>query len=226
MRILIVEDEKKVASFIKKGLEEESFSVDAAYDGVEGEYLIMTNDYDCILLDIMLPKKDGLTLLREVRAKKIFVPVIMLTARDTTHDITEALNAGCDDYLRKPFAFEELVARVRALIRRASAEKSSVIEIDDLQLEPATRDVQRGGKKIELTSKEFALLEYLMRNSGRVLSRTIISEHVWDLHFDSGTNIVDVYINYLRNKIDKGFKRKLIHTSRGMGYVLKVQESG
>ncbi len=217
MRLLVIEDEKKVASFVKKGLEEEGFAVDVAYDGVEGEYNASINDYDCILLDIMLPRKDGITVLKELRERGNHTPVLLLTAKDSVRDVTSALNYGGDDYLRKPFAFEELVAR------RSSSEKSPILKLDNLTLDPVSRKVIRDNVNIELTSKEFALLEFFLRNVGRVLTRTVISEHVWDLHFDSGTNIVDVYVNYLRNKIDKEFDKPLIHTARGMGYVMKVE---
>lgn len=224
MRLIVVEDEKKVASFIRKGLAEEGFAVDVAHDGVAGEFHIMTNDYDCILLDIMLPKKDGLAVLKEIRRNGVVTPVLMLTAKDSVSDVTAALDLGSDDYLRKPFAFEELVARVRALVRRNSAQKTTVLTFDTLVLDPATRTVTRDDDKIELTAKEFSLLEYFMHNVGRVLSRTLIAEHVWDMNFDSNTNIVDVYVNYLRNKIDKKYAKKLIHTLRGAGYVMKSDD--
>ncbi len=224
MRILVIEDEKKVASFIQKGLKEEGYAVDVALDGAEGDYLANINEYDCILLDIMLPKMNGIEVLKNLRKNEIYTPVLMLTAKDTISDITSALDAGGDDYLTKPFAFEELVSRVRALIRRSSKQKSSILKLDDLVVDPVTRSVTRNDQKIELTSKEFALLEYFLRNVGRVLSRTLISEHVWDIHFDSDTNIVDVYVNYLRNKIDKNHPNKLIHTLRGTGYVMKLDK--
>jgi len=224
VRILVIEDEKKVASFIQKGLKEEGYAVDVALDGAEGDYLANINEYDCILLDIMLPKMNGIEVLKNLRKNEIYTPVLMLTAKDTISDITSALDAGGDDYLTKPFAFEELVSRVRALIRRSSKQKSSILKLDDLVVDPVTRSVTRNDQKIELTSKEFALLEYFLRNVGRVLSRTLISEHVWDIHFDSDTNIVDVYVNYLRNKIDKNHPNKLIHTLRGTGYVMKLDK--
>jgi len=224
VRILVIEDEKKVASFIQKGLKEEGYAVDVAHDGAEGDYLANINEYDCILLDIMLPKMNGIEVLKNIRKNEIYTPVLMLTAKDSINDITSALDAGGDDYLTKPFAFEELVSRVRALIRRSSKQKSSILQLDDLVVDPVTRSVTRNDQKIELTSKEFALLEYFLRNVGRVLSRTLISEHVWDIHFDSDTNIVDVYVNYLRNKIDKNHPNKLIHTLRGTGYVMKFDK--
>ncbi|HLB25501.1 MAG TPA: response regulator transcription factor [Nitrospirota bacterium] len=220
MRILVVEDEPKVASFIKKGLQEESYAVDLAADGVEGLALIEMNVYDAVILDLMLPKKNGIEVMREVRARKINVPVLMLTARDTLADKVMGLDAGADDYLTKPFAFQELVARLRSLLRRGKAEVA-MLKVDDLILDPATRKVKRGEQEIILTAKEFSLLEYMMRNAGKPLSRTTLSEHVWDINFDRMTNVVDVYINFLRNKVDKGFERKLIHTVRGVGYTLK-----
>ena len=220
MRILVVEDEMKVASFIKKGLEEEGYAVDAAHDGEEGLERIGTNVYDAIVLDLMLPKVNGIEVMRELRARKLNVPVLMLTARDTLADKVMGLDAGADDYLTKPFAFEELLARIRSLLRRGKAEVA-MLKVADLLLDPATRKVKRGGKEITLTSKEFSLLEYMMRNVNKPLTRTTLSEHVWDINFDRMTNVVDVYINFLRNKIDKDFEPKLIHTVRGVGYILK-----
>ena len=221
MRILVVEDEKKVASFIKRGLEEEGFSVDVAHDGDEGRYMAETNPYDLILMDVMLPKKDGLTVIRELREQDINSPVLCLTAKDTVDDIVSGLDSGSDDYLTKPFAFAELLARVRALLRRGTADRGAEIYFADLRLDPVAHKVWRGGKEIELTAKEYALLEYFMRNANQTLTRTMIAEHVWDYTFDSFTNIIDVYVNYLRKKIDKDFDKKLIHTVRGAGYVLK-----
>ncbi len=221
MRILVVEDEKKVASFIKRGLEEEGFTVDVAYDGEEGRYMAETNPYDLILMDVMLPKKDGLTVIRELREQDINSPVLCLTAKDTVDDIVSGLDSGSDDYLTKPFAFAELLARVRALLRRGTQDRGAEIYFADLRLDPVAHKVWRGGKEIELTAKEYALLEYFMRNANQTLTRTMIAEHVWDYTFDSFTNIIDVYVNYLRKKIDKDFDKKLIHTVRGAGYVLK-----
>ena len=221
MRILVVEDEKKVASFIKKGLEEEHYAVDTAPDGEKGLYLAEVNTYDLIVLDLMLPKINGLELLRKVRQNGNNVPILVLTAKDSVDDIVKGLDAGCDDYLTKPFAFSELLARLRALLRRERAEKEPVLKVGDLTLAVTTHKVMRGEKEIELTSKEYALLEYFMRNPDRVLTRTMISEHVWDYHFDSMTNVIDVYVNYLRKKIDKDFEPKLIHTMRGIGYMMK-----
>ncbi len=220
MRILVVEDENKVASFIKKGLQEEGYAVDVAADGLEGLSMLEMNVYDAMILDLMLPKKNGIEVMREVRAKKLNVPVLMLTARDTLADKVMGLDAGADDYLTKPFAFQELLARLRSLLRRGKAEVA-MLKIADLTLDPATRKVKRGDTELSLTAKEFSLLEYMMRNVGKPLSRTTLSEHVWDINFDRMTNVVDVYINFLRNKVDKGFDKKLIQTVRGVGYTLK-----
>ena len=221
MRILVIEDEKKVATFIKKGLVEEHYAVDTAFDGEEGLYLSEINEYDLIVLDLMIPKIDGLGVLKKIRERKDNVPILVLTAKDSVEDTVKGLDAGCDDYLTKPFAFAELLARIRALLRRDKKEKESVLRIADLSLSIVTHKVMRQGKEIELTSKEYALLEYFMRNPEKVLTRTMISEHVWDYHFDSNTNVIDVYVNYLRKKIDKDFDPKLIHTIRGIGYMMK-----
>ncbi len=221
MRILVVEDEKKVASFIKKGLEEEYYAVDLAYEGEEGLYLAENNSYDIIVLDVMLPKKTGLEVVKELRDGGVATPVLMLTAKDSVSDRVNGLDSGCDDYLTKPFAFDELLARIRALLRRGTKEKSVQLKVADLVMDLPTHKVTRAGRDIELTSKEYSLLEYFVRNKGRILTRTNIAEHVWDYNFDSFTNVIDVYINYLRNKVDKDFKKKLIHTVRGVGYTLK-----
>jgi len=221
MRILVIEDEKKVANFIKKGLEEEHYAVDTAFDGEEGLYLAEINEYDLIVLDLMIPKIDGFGVLKKIRERKNNVPILVLTAKDSIDDTVRGLDAGCDDYLTKPFAFAELLARIRALLRRDKKEKESVLRIADLSLSIVTHKVMRQGREIELTSKEYALLEYFMRNPEKVLTRTMISEHVWDYHFDSNTNVIDVYVNYLRKKIDKSFDPKLIHTIRGIGYMMK-----
>lgn len=224
MRILIIEDEKKVAAFIKRGLEQESYAVDVVEDGVEGQHYAEVNEYDAIILDIMLPKKSGLEILRELKAGGVKAPVLLLTARDTVEDRVKGLNVGADDYLTKPFAFEELLARLRVLMRRGSY-GTPVLKFADLSLDPATRKARRGKIEVELTVKEYALLEYLLRNPNRVLTRTLIAEHVWDQTFDSETNVVDVYINHLRSKIDtKDFTKKLIHTVRGVGYVMKEEQ--
>lgn len=223
MRLLVVEDEKKLAGFIKKGLEEEGYAVDVALDGKIGLEMALDRVHDLMILDLHLPRKDGLTVLRELRERKVLTPVLLLTVRATIEDKVMGLDCGADDYLTKPFAFEELLARVRALLRRRSEGKQGMLQIDDLILDPARRTVFRGEQKIDLTAKEFALLDYFMRNPGRVLTRTMIAEHVWDYDFDSMTNIIDVYVNYLRKKIDSDREPKLIHTVRGVGYVLKVE---
>ena len=226
MRILLIEDEAKVASFIRRALEEESYAIDVCADGTEGLELAREardGRYDLIILDLMLPGLSGLEILKALRKEQIPAPVLILTARSQVDQKVKGLDAGADDYLTKPFAIEELLARVRALLRRGSGEAGGVLQVDDLILNPATREVTRGGRRIELTSKEYALLEYLMRNAGRVLTRPLIAEHVWNLDFDTFTNVIDVYVNYLRNKIDRGRDRKLIHTMRGSGYVLKAE---
>jgi two-component system copper resistance phosphate regulon response regulator CusR len=222
MRLLVVEDEKKVASFIRKGLEEEGYAVDVAADGESGLELALDQVHDLIILDIHLPRMNGLRVLQELRRKKVTTPVLLLTVRATIEDKVLGLDAGADDYLTKPFAFQELVARVRALLRRRAEAEPPVLQIADLVLDPARRTVFRGGEKIELTAKEYTLLDYLMRNPGRVLTRTLIGEHVWDYDFDTSTNVIDVYVNYLRKKIDTGREPKLIHTVRGVGYMLKA----
>lgn len=222
MRILVIEDEKKIADFIKRGLKEEEYAVDIAYDGEEGYFLAKANVYDLIILDIMLPKMDGITLCRKIREEKISSPVLMLTARGAVKDKVTGLDAGADDYLTKPFAFEEFLARIRALLRKKDLPETTKLLIEDLELNLLTHRVTRANKEIQLTGREYALLEYLMRNIGTVVTRTMISEHVWDVNFDTFTNVIDVYINYLRNKIDSGRKKKLIHTLRGRGYILKA----
>jgi heavy metal response regulator len=222
MRILIVEDEKKVAAFIKKGLEEETYAVDIASDGEEGLHLGEQNPYDLIILDLMLPKINGLDILSHLRAKKIETPILLLTAKDSVEDKVEGLNQGADDYLTKPFAFSELLARIRVLLRRGKTETKTTLEIADLTLDLVSHKVNRGNEEIELTGKEYSLLEYFMRNQEKVLTRTMIAEHVWDYNFDTFTNVIDVYVNHLRKKIDKNFPAKLLHTLRGVGYVMKV----
>jgi heavy metal response regulator len=221
MRILVVEDEKKVASFLKKGLEEEYYAVDCAYDGEEALFMVEANDYDLILLDIMLPKLNGLEVLKGVRQRGVTIPVLMLTAKDSVEDVVKGLDTGGDDYLTKPFAFAELLARVRALLRRKERGAAGELRVADLVLDPATHVVRRGGQEIDLTAKEYALLEYLMRHANRVVTRTMISEHVWDYHFDPMTNVIDVYVNHLRRKIDLDSSQQLIHTVRGVGYTLQ-----
>ena len=222
MRILIVEDEKKVAAFIKKGLEEETYAVDIATDGEEGFHLGEQNQYDLIILDLMLPKINGLDILSRLRSQKIDTPILLLTAKDSVENKVEGLNLGADDYLTKPFAFSELLARIRVLLRRGKAESKTTLEIADLTLNLVSHKVNRGSEEIELTGKEYSLLEYFMRNQEKVLTRTMIAEHVWDYNFDTFTNVIDVYVNHLRKKIDKNFSTKLLHTLRGVGYVMKV----
>ncbi len=223
MRVLIVEDEKKIADFIRRGLKEEDYSVDVAYDGEEGHFLAKTNEYDLIILDLMLPKLDGLSLCRRLRAEKVAATIIMLTAKDTVKDKVTGLNVGANDYLAKPFAFEELLARIRAALRGKEASSPTKLAVADLEMDLLAHQVTRDGKEIILSNKEYALLEYLMRNAGTVVTRTMIAEHVWDVNFDTFTNVIDVYINYLRNKIDRGFKSPLLQTIRGRGYTLKAQ---
>ncbi len=223
MRILVVEDDPDVASFIKKGLQEERYAVDVAVDGEEGLRLAQDNPYDLIILDLMLPKLDGLAVCRRLRADRQHTPILLLTARETVEDKVTGLESGADDYLTKPFAFAELMARVRALLRRGGAPLSR-LRAADLELDPVAHRVWREGKEITLTSKEYAILEYLLRNANRVLTRTAIIEHVWDIHYESVTNIVDVHIRSLRSKIDREFLPTLIQTVRGVGYMLKTPE--
>ncbi|MFA5177812.1 MAG: Transcriptional activator protein CzcR [Candidatus Omnitrophica bacterium ADurb.Bin205] len=221
MRILLVEDEIKMASFIARGLKEEDYVVDVANDGEKALFQAEINPYDLIILDVMLPIKDGITVCRELRSRKISIPILMLTSKDRVRDKVLGLNSGADDYLAKPFAFEELLARISALLRRDKIDKTGIIKIADLEMDQLKHKVTRAGKDIQLTSKEFALLEYLIFNATHVVTRTMISEHVWHEDFDSFTNVIDVYMNFLRNKIDKGHKKQLIHTIHGKGYVLR-----
>lgn len=218
MRILLVEDEEKVSRFIVRGLTAESFAVDAALDGQTGLELAITYNYDLIVLDLMLPRLNGSELLRRIRLKDHRVPILMLTARDAVADKVEHLEAGADDYLTKPFAFAELMARIKALLRRGSVDRPNVLRVAELEVDRLTQQVRRASRRIELTAKEYALLEYLMANAGRVLSRTMIIDHVWDQSFDGATNIVDVYVRHLRSKVDDGHDKKLIRTVRGVGY--------
>ncbi len=221
MRILLVEDEKRVASFIERGLKEEHYAVDLAMDGEKAVFMANVNPYDLVILDVMLPGKDGFSICRELRKEKLEFPILMLTARSSVKDKVLGLNAGADDYLAKPFEFEELLARVKALLRRNRGEKTTHLQVADLELDQKTHEVKRDGTRIELTSKEYSLLEYLMLHANTIVTRTMISEHVWNESFDTLTNVIDVYVSYLRNKIDKGFSPALIHTVRGTGYILK-----
>ncbi len=218
MRILVIEDEKKVAEFIRNGLAEEGYAVDTAYEGDQGYFLAATNDYDAILLDILLPKMDGITLCTKLKSEGNQTPILMLTAKDAVKDKVRGLDAGADDYLTKPFAFEELLARIRASLRKKYVHQDAMLQVDDLMLDTITHTAVRAGEAIPLSIKEYALLEYLMRNAGAVVTRTMIAEHVWDINFETFTNVIDVYISYLRNKIDKGYDKPLIHTVRGRGY--------
>lgn len=222
MTILVIEDEIKITRFIKKGLEMEHYTVETAYDGKEGLEKASINNYDLIILDIMLPKMDGIEVCRKIREEKIETPVIMLTAKDTIDDRIKGLDAGADDYLIKPFAFGELLARIRALLRREKTVKSTRLEIDDLILDPATHEVFRAGKEVQLSSKEYRLLDYMMRRPGHVCTRTMIGEHIWGYNFTDDSNVIDVYISYLRRKVDHKHHNKLIHTVRDVGY--KIQD--
>jgi heavy metal response regulator len=222
MRILLVEDDKGIVRFVKKGLLENSFSVDVASDGEEGLSSALYMKYDLIVLDIMLPKMDGREILKRVRSMDIQTPVIFLTAKDSENDIVKGLNLGADDYLTKPFSFNELLARVQAILRRGkTVSPPSRLQLANLVLEPDGHRVFREKTKIELTPKEYALLEFFMRHPGQIITRTMISEKVWDYHFDTSTNIIDVHVSHLRNKIDKDFEPKLLHTVKGVGYVLE-----
>ena len=221
MRILVIEDEKKIANFIKRGLKEEGYAVDTADDGEQGYFMATTQDYDLIVLDLMLPKIDGLTLCRRLRVEKVPSSILMLTAKDSVKDKVSGLDSGANDYITKPFAFEEFLARVRVLLRKQVSSTATKLTAGELTLDLVTHKVSRGGKEIELTAKEYALLEYFMRNAGSCVTRTMISEHVWDMNFDSFTNVIDVYVNYLRKKLDSGPGKKLIQTVRGRGYILK-----
>ena len=223
MRILIAEDDAPLAGFLRKGFESESYAVDVAANGQEAEELAGVYPYDALIMDWNLPKLDGISALREIRERKSGVPVLMLTARNRIEDRVQALDCGADDYLMKPFSFAELSARVRALMRRGRTPVDTRLQVDDLVLDRLEHRVERNGRAIELTSKEFSLLEYLMRNAGRRITRAMIIEHVWSITFDTSTNVVDVYINYLRKKVDEGAQHKLIHTVRGIGYELSTR---
>ena len=221
MRILVVEDEKKVARFIQQGLEDEHYTVDVAFDGEEGLRASEAGGYDLLIFDVMMPKMNGLDLTRAYRRNGGVSPILMLTAKISTDDKVAGLDSGADDYLTKPFAFAELLARVRSLLRRGTIEKATVLTAADLELDTVTHKARRGGREIELTAKEYALLEFFLRNKDRTLSRTIISEHIWEYHFDTGTNLIDVFVNHLSNKVDSGYPLKLLHTVRGVGYILR-----
>lgn len=223
MRILIIEDEKHLAEILKKGLEENSFVVDLSFDGEEGLYMAETYPYDAVISDLMLPVMDGLAIVKTLRSKNLDVPVIILTARGDVGDRIKGLDIGADDYIAKPFDFSELLARLKAVIRRHKGKPSPLISLDDLTIDTSSRTVKRAGKEIKLSAKEYNLLEYLVVNAGKVISRTELVDHIYESEFDLDSNIIDVYINYLRNKIDKGFNRPLIHTVRGAGYILKAE---
>jgi DNA-binding response OmpR family regulator len=224
VKVLVIEDEKKIASFVSKGLEAQGFVVDVSLHGDEGYSLATSRPYDVLVLDIMLPGRDGLSILRNLRDRKIALPVILLTARSELNERLEGLNLGADDYLAKPFHIEELIARIHAVVRRATGGSQSILSVADLTLNLLTREVRRGDRKVELTAREFSLLEHLMRAPGRVLTRVEVCERVWDYHFDPGTNLVDVYIQRLRKKVDGDSPRKLIETIRGVGY--RITEGG
>jgi two-component system, OmpR family, copper resistance phosphate regulon response regulator CusR len=220
MRILIVEDDRKVAAFLQKGLREEQYAVDISRDGDEGLSLASVNSYDVIILDVMLPKRDGFSICRDMRRNSVLTPILMLTAKDSTEDKITGLTEGADDYLTKPFSFEELLARLRALLRRSQDYKIPALRAGDLILDQRRRQAEREGKQIPLTGKEYAFLEYLMRNKGRIVTESMIIEHVWDMNYEGTSNIVNVYINYLRKKIDEGFAVKRIRTVRGHGFTI------
>jgi heavy metal response regulator len=224
MRVLFVEDDRSIAHFVRKALRENYFAVDLAYDGEEGLYLALNERYDLLILDIMLPKMDGVAILKSIRESGIETPVIFLTAKDAEKDIVDGLNLGADDYVVKPFSINELLARTRAVLRRARGERVSKLQVADLTMDLKAHKVLRGGKRIDLTPKEYALLEYLMENEGQILTRTMISESIWDYHFDSLTNVIDVHVYNLRNKIDKGCEPKLLHTIKGVGYILERRD--
>lgn len=224
MRLLFVEDDRKVADFVSRGLRAERFAVDLAYDGQEGLEFARIYDYDLLILDLMLPKLNGTELLQRVRRKNSTIPILILTANDSTEQKVSNFEAGADDYLTKPFDFSELLVRVKALLRRGPVNRNSTLRVKDLELDRLSQQVRRSGQRIELTAKEYALLEYLMLNSGRVFSRTMILEHVWDQSFEGVTNIVDVYVRHLRSKVDDPFSQKLIHTVRGVGYCIRDPE--
>ncbi len=222
MRILVVEDERRLAGIIKRGLLEENYSVDTSFDGEDAQYMAETISYDLIILDVMLPKKDGITVCHELRTKMINIPILMLTAKDTVEDRVKGLDSGADDYMVKPFAFSELLARVRALLRRKALSKTAKLQVGNLIIDTMTREVRNGERKIDLTSKEYSILEYFMRHPNIIITRTMLEENAWDYEFDMTSNIIDVYIRRLRSKIDDEGKESLIQTIRGAGYRLKV----
>ncbi len=224
MRILIVEDDLPLATFLRKGLEAEHYAVDVVHDGLEARALADEVEYDLAIFDLNLPKLDGVALIRAIRPRRPDLPILVLTARSSVQERVQTLDTGADDFLAKPFSFSELSARVRALLRRVHTSTQNVVSVADLMLDRVQRRVERAGKPIELTSKEFTLLEYLMRNAGRRITRSMILEHVWNLSFDTSTNIVDVYINYLRKKVDESFTPRLIHTVRGVGYEMRCPD--
>ncbi|MCG2726991.1 MAG: response regulator transcription factor [Elusimicrobia bacterium] len=219
MRILLIEDEKKIANFIKRGLKEENYAVDMAFDGLEGLNMVNEASYDLVILDLMLPSFDGISICSTLRKNGFNAPILMLTAKDRIEDKVKGLDSGANDYLTKPFAFEELLARIRVLLRHKPSQSAN-IKIKDLEIDLVSHRAKRAEKNIVLSAKEFALLEYLARNEGKLVTRTMISEHVWDIHFDTDTNVIDVHINHLRKKIDRSHLIKLIHTIRGRGYIL------
>lgn len=221
MRLLVVEDERDLNKIISKKLLADGYSVDSCFDGEEATDCLSVAEYDGIILDIMMPKKDGLTLLKELRDKNDTTPVLLLTAKDAISDRVKGLDGGANDYLIKPFSFDELSARIRAMLRKNTNSASNIFSVADLTVDTASKRVTRAGKNIELSAKEYALLEYMIRNSGVVLSREKIENHIWNFDYDGGTNVIDVYISYLRRKIDTGFDKKLIHTVRGSGYVIR-----
>ena len=225
LRILVVEDDKKVASFLEKGLREEGYSVDVSADGTDGLLKAHVHDYDVLLLDIMLPGKSGLEIVRELRSRESTVPVLLLTARDDQQDVVLGLDAGADDYLTKPFGFDELLARVRALLRRGGSQRPDRLLYDDVELDRVAHQASRRGARLDLTPKEFRLLEYLMLNAGRVVRRTELLEKVWDLHFDPMSNVVDVHVGHLRRKLEHGDAPPLVHTVRGVGYVFQRHDT-
>ncbi len=223
MQILVIEDNPRMARFIRQGLREQGYGVDVSANARDGEERAAREPYDGIILDVMLPDADGIEVCRNLRRRGVTTPILMLTALSTTTDKVAGLDAGADDYLTKPFEFDELVARVRALLRRGQAQEAAVLKFEDVEVNLTTRKVSRGGERIRLTPREFALLEYFMRNPGRILSRAAIGEHVWDMYFDADSNVIDVYVSMLRRKIDKGFEKPLIHTVIGAGYMLSAE---